>query len=587
MKLSLQTRVLALVGAGVFLAGAALATLSRSSLLSLDREVQHDHERLAASLAREVSRAVGDELRLLAGVSAAAPDALPSTLRDVHRFGHLASIAFAVDATGRLLACEPAFDCDRLDGPVFASAVQQAMSAQRPFVSDPLALQPGRIRIAGIIPFRTVEGRPVAAAGILIDPSDRRLIELLRATDIAPTLAIALHGASKDVIASASSDGDGTPSYSVVVPVSGTPWTLELTDTGPDPSEPIAAFRTRSFWLAPTLAAVAMLLGWGIAGSVRRPLVSLTAAAEQIAAGDLSRAIDTHRATDGGDEVARLAAALERMRRALQESIGEIETTNRELEARVEARTRELGAANMRLEDRERLRQKLLRQVISAQEDERKRIARELHDETSQTLAALGMGVDLALSACGDATSDPVRQRLLDARRLVDRMHDELHRMIVNLRPSVLDDLGLAAAIRWFAERQLGAAGISVRCEVSEIDVRLPPEIETATFRAVQEALVNITRHAAAESVLIQGSIERGHLVIEIEDDGMGFDEAAVVRSPESLRGIGLLGMRERIEILGGTVTIESSAGNGTRVLFSIPTPEGVTQAAIPAGVQS
>lgn len=585
MKLSLQTRVLALVGAGVFLAGAALATLSRSSLLSLDREVQHDHERLAASLAREVSRAVGDELRLLAGVSAAAPEALPGALRDVHRFGHLASVAFAVDATGRMLACEPAFDCDQLDGPTFAGAVQLAMSAQRPFVSDPLAFQPARVRIAGIIPFRSVEGRPVAAAGILMDPSDRRLIELLRATDIAPTLAIALHGASNQVIASAS-DEDGVPSYSVRVPVAGTPWMLELTDTGPDPSEPIAAFRTRSFWLAPTLAAVAMLLGWGIAGSVRRPLVSLTAAAEQIAAGDLSRAIDTHRATDGGDEVARLAAALERMRRALQESIGEIETTNRELEARVEARTRELGAANMRLEDRERLRQKLLRQVISAQEDERKRIARELHDETSQTLAALGMGVDLALSACGDGTSDPVRQRLLDARRLVGRMHDELHRMIVNLRPSVLDDLGLAAAIRWFAERELGAAGISVRCEVGEIDVRLPPEIETATFRAVQEALINIARHAAAESVLIQGSIERGHLVIEIEDDGVGFDEAAVVRSPESLRGIGLLGMRERIEILGGTVTIESSVGNGTRVLFSIPAPEGVAQAVTSAGVQ-
>ena len=222
--------------------------------------------------------------------------------------------------------------------------------------------------------------------------------------------------------------------------------------------------------------------------------------------------------------------------------------------------------------------------MISAQEDERKRIARELHDETSQTLAALGIGVDLALAACDEPPAGTARRRLADVRALVKRMHGELHRMIVNLRPSVLDDLGLAAAIRWFADRQLASAGIAVRCEVNELDERLPPEVETATFRAVQEALVNVSRHASADSVLVQGTLSKGRLVIEIEDDGVGFDQAAVVRSAESLRGVGLLGMRERIEILGGTITIDSAPGSGTRVLFSVPVP--AVPAPPPAGSQ-
>lgn len=152
--------------------------------------------------------------------------------------------------------------------------------------------------------------------------------------------------------------------------------------------------------------------------------------------------------------------------------------------------------------------------------------------------------------------------------------------MIVNLRPSLLDDLGLAAAIRWFADRQLSPAGLSVRCEIADFDRRLPPEMETGVFRAVQEALVNVSRHAAADSVLVQGSLEGDVLAIEIEDDGIGFDEATMVRSPDSLRGVGLLGMHERIEIFGGTVTIDSAPGGGTRVQFAVPCPPQPTEAA-------
>lgn len=580
MKSSLQSRVLALVGAGVFIAVVVLSVLSRSSLLSLDREVQHDHERLAASFAREITRALDHDLRLIAGAASASPDDLPSALRDVRRFGHLSSAAFLVDAAGAVVACEPAHECAALTADAIAAAAAEAIRQQRPVVSHPVSDIHGRLVAYGMITFRALDGQRVAAGGSVIHLGDRRLTELLEARDVASTLHLSLLDAAGHVVAG-SRAFDTAPWYATDVPVPATPWRLRVSDTGSDPRAPIERFRRTSLWLAPTFALLAMLLGWGVARSVRRPLMSLTRAAERIAGGDLSRPIDTTRASQGGDEVRRLANALERMRQDLQRLIGSIEAANLELEGRVDERTRELASANARLEERERLRERLLRQVISAQEDERKRIARELHDETSQTLAALGIGVDVAVNEC-PAGAERLSGRLRDIRALVVRMHDGIHRMIVNLRPSVLDDLGLAAAIRWFADYQLTPRGITVRCEFDDLEERLSPEIETATFRAVQEAIVNISRHASAESVLIQGSVIAGTLEIEIEDDGVGFDPAAVVRSPESMRGIGLLGMYERIEILGGHITIESSPGSGARVVFAIPVHAPVLTGASP-----
>lgn len=574
MKASLQSRVLALVGAGVFLAVAVLSLLSRSSLLSLDREVVRDHERLAAALARELSRAIGHDLRLLSTAGTVARDDLPGTLAAVRRFGRLGSSAFVVDASGARLACEPAHECRLVADDALAGLTRQALGAQRPAVSAARPPGEGQRRILVMLPFAPIEGRPLAAAGLSVDPGDRRLAELLHLDDVAGTLRVRVRDVEGEAFFSSYRAGDLAPSYSTTVPVPGLPWEFELSEIGADPRAPILAFRRQSIWLAPGLAAVAMLLGWGVARSVRRPLVDLTAAAERIAHGDLDRGIDVRRAADGGDEVARLAVSLERMRGELRVSIAQIEEANLALEGRVAERTRELAEAYARLEERERLRHELLRKLITAQEDERRRIARELHDETSQTLAALGINVDLAAAACDGSGGGPVRERLADVRSLVSRMDGELRRMIVNLRPSVLDDLGLPAAIRWFADRQLAAAGISVRCELEDLDegqTRLPPEVETAVFRAAQEAMVNITRHAGAESVLIQGSIADGRLVIEIEDDGAGFEPAEIVRSPDSLRGIGLLGMRERLEILGGSVEVDSAPGEGTRVVFELP----------------
>jgi signal transduction histidine kinase len=135
----------------------------------------------------------------------------------------------------------------------------------------------------------------------------------------------------------------------------------------------------------------------------------------------------------------------------------------------------------------------------------------------------------------------------------------------------VLDDLGLLPAIRWFAERQLQPLGVAVRCEMDEGGPRLRPEAETAVFRAVQEALTNVARHAAAEHVLVQAAYVDGTLEVEVEDDGAGFVPAETARPDPRGRGLGLMGLRERVLLLGGTLEIDSSPGNGTRVRLRVP----------------
>jgi signal transduction histidine kinase len=525
---TLQTRVLALAGAGVLGAAALMTLVSRSSLASLERTVAEEHHRLAATIAATMGREIGDDLRLLSAASATnEPEAQRAALSSVVRFGRLASAAFLVSRAGDAVLCEPAAEC----GPLSESArtlARRAMDAQRPMVGGDEAGGP----VVGIIPFRSQDPLAPGAGGIGIPAHDRRLAAVLAAAGDAH-VQLALVDADGRLIAGERAVLDRV-SASAAVP--GLPLSVRLAADG----EPIAAtFRRRSFWLAVAMSAIALLLAWGVSWSVRQPLHGLTVAAERIAAGNLQQPIDAERAGRGGGEVRRLAAALERMRASLQTSMA-------------------VATANARLEERERVRQQLLRKLISAQEDERKRIARELHDEASQTLAALGMAANLG--------------RMDEVRRLADRMHDELHRLIVDLRPSVLDDLGLADAIRWFAERHLASRGIAVRCEIAELEGRLSPEVETALFRAVQEAIVNITRHSQADAVLIQMSAEEAGITVEIEDDGIGFEPERVEAEPGSLRGVGLLGMRERLEIIGGTLQIDSEPGGGTHVVMRVPT---------------
>jgi signal transduction histidine kinase len=216
---------------------------------------------------------------------------------------------------------------------------------------------------------------------------------------------------------------------------------------------------------------------------------------------------------------------------------------------------------------KERLRGELLEKLLTAHEDERRRIARELHDEAGQALTALIVNLELVAQ---EPSADRLRVQLGQLRELAERTLGEIRRLIYDLRPSILDDLGLAAALRWCAKNLLDPRGIAWTLSVSGIAGRLPAGLETVAFRLVQEALTNVLRHAEASSVAVRVALEGRELHIRIEDNGRGFDPRGA-RPAERPGGLGLLGMQERVELVGGRWEVQSTPGVGTRVSAVLP----------------
>lgn len=222
------------------------------------------------------------------------------------------------------------------------------------------------------------------------------------------------------------------------------------------------------------------------------------------------------------------------------------------------------------VEQKEAMRGELLRKVISAQEEERKRIARELHDETSQALAALVLALETA-SVAPAKDVEEMKARIAAIKPRAVRMLEEVRKLTLDLRPTILDDLGLIPAIRWYAENRLKGEGVKVLLETDGVERRLPPQMETALFRVVQEAVANIARHAEAENVVISLDFSHSKVIIEVEDDGKGFDLAALSRTTDRGRGLGLMGMRERVALFYGSMTIDTAPGSGTRLRIEVP----------------
>jgi signal transduction histidine kinase len=529
---TLQSRVLILAGAGVFIAAAALSLLSRHSLLTLEARVRGEQQNVARVASGVLARDLMADLEVLQGVVSAPHLQGPDTddamwnreLAVASRGLRLGDGICRTDALGDVRNCAADTLASRVANPILAASVRQAISARRVVVSPFVVRADGRADATAAVPLPWRDDRMGAVVEVISGsgPAVQQVFSSENGLTFANLPA---------------PDGSGAR-------VAGTPWSVSSMEP-PDAGQIVAAFRRRSLWFAPSIATLALVLGWGLVLSVRRPLANLTASAERLAAGNLR-----DRVPGGDDEIGRLGTALENMRVRLKASIEDSERANAALERRVEERTSQL--------------QRLLGKIISAQEDERRRVARELHDDTSQLLTALGLGLH--------ATDTMTPERLHELRALVDRMHDGLHRLIVNLRPPALDDLGLGAAIDALAGSQLRRAGLNVRCDLGDLqDCRVDPAIEIAVFRVVQEAMLNVVRHAEASAVIIEGALTNGRLWIEIEDDGRGFDPGTIPLDDHTLRGVGLIGMRERVEMLGGTLDIDSAPGQGTRVHIAVP----------------
>lgn len=330
----------------------------------------------------------------------------------------------------------------------------------------------------------------------------------------------------------------------VMVPLRFAPWGVVVQE---DKRTAFAALYTSGIGFLATgalLILMGLLLTHALARSVVQPIQELSEQAERLHRGDFSQPI----AVVGDREIQVLASTLDEARDRLASTLGELRALNENLEEQVASRTRVLA-------EQDTQRKELVRRLLGAGEEERRRIARELHDEISQLLAVVQLSLDNVAVDSGE---------MRKVRQLLTQTQKEVHRIIYDLRPSILDDLGLTAAVEWYAENYLEPQGFQIHLEVEEA-LALPDEVEIAAFRIYQEIVTNILRHSRAENVSVELYTEAGHLILAVEDDGVGF-------SPEQkTEGVGLVGMRERAALIGGTISFDSEPGFGTHVRLQIP----------------
>jgi signal transduction histidine kinase len=221
------------------------------------------------------------------------------------------------------------------------------------------------------------------------------------------------------------------------------------------------------------------------------------------------------------------------------------------------------------LKNKEALRTMLLEKVITAQEEERKRIARELHDQTSQSLASLMMGLEMLENT--DSILG-IKERVEDLRFIANSVLGELHDIALELRPSILDDLGLEAALQQYIKDWSNKFRVNgdLHC-YGILNYRFPAQVELTVYRVVQEALTNIAKYAQANSVSIIVERKKSVLTAIVEDNGIGFELQHVLASPLKEKKLGIFGMKERVSVIGGEFTIESEPGVGTTIYAKIP----------------
>ena len=214
--------------------------------------------------------------------------------------------------------------------------------------------------------------------------------------------------------------------------------------------------------------------------------------------------------------------------------------------------------------------QSLTRRLVQVEEAERRRIAGELHDRVGQNLSALNINLDIVLGALGDAADQGLRMRLRDSLGLVDGTLQTIENVMADLRPPLLEEYGLGAALAWYAEQFAKRTAIAVEIDdrARERNRRLRREAAVALFRIAQEALTNVARHANASRVWLRLEADAAEMRLTVRDDGSGFDCAAAEARASRL---GMTTMKERMDAAGGSLALESAPGKGTTLTARVP----------------
>lgn len=291
------------------------------------------------------------------------------------------------------------------------------------------------------------------------------------------------------------------------------------------------------FFLLVGMAMIILINNWIVKKSLQ-PLNELHRLVGQVAAGQTP--INTHQYEERGPDFHQLSSALNAI-------IWQLEERNQQLSA-------------------------LSNRAIKSQEEERMRIARSLHDDTGQSLSSLIILLDRLESRAPEQPAD-LRQQLAAARQLASSTLAELRKIIFDLRPTILDDLGLVPAIRWYARTYLEPEGVQVRLFLPEEELDLPIECSTTLFRICQEAMSNILRHASARMVMITLCLDNTEVCLQVIDDGQGFEMKQLSEQGPYPRKLGLLGIKERAELVGGRVIIETAPHHGVRLQVCLPLP--------------
>ncbi|MBI5535151.1 MAG: HAMP domain-containing protein [Deltaproteobacteria bacterium] len=581
---SLRRRIVLVVMLAMLAVLGTLGALGYASITqSVDRSLQ-ERLLLAQAAADHLDTILHDSASRLEDLSSSVPASNFAEAATNPRLGAIFNEGvFLLDKSGLVLQAEPLHKGWKGLALGQNLVVRQAMDEHAPTVSNLLRDGPWqRGVVLMVVPAGKVEG--AGYVGGAMDPTHALLQDVIQTrrpgssgyTDLVDNHGAVLASSDSSRVLSVHNHGDFVanlirerrPSVGTChschkdepapkrekevvafAPLAFAPWAVVVRQSEAEAFAPAKVLQTQLFILGLVLVGAGLVLAMITAQSVIKPIETLTKTAHRIAEGNLSDPVpDT-----GQDELGRLGQAFDVMRVQLKGSMERIQQWTRELESRVKERTSQL-------EESEEERKELLRRVMSAQEGERKKIARELHDETSQELTALVMG----LEAAHKAPPSEMFARIDQLKALAVRTLEGVHRVMLDLRPSILDDLGLQSAIRWYAENRLEPLGMDVSVETRGTDRRLPAEVETAVFRVLQEAVNNAAEHSEAGRVNIVVEFGEDAIRVFIEDDGCGFD-------PALARGMGMMGMRERVTLLGGRFELVSKTGKGTLIALEVP----------------
>jgi len=524
-------------------------------------------------------------------------------LKSAYEYSIFTDRIFLLDKFGNVVLSHPAGGDEKINL-LSIPYISRTLSEGKPLISDVYTLEPTKKKVIfALVPLKR-DGELIGVAGGEINPTNYVFTQIIRSMPMTRATMIELLDSHGIIISSndqsrilTMSDHDEmlgnlirdkkefvgpchrchagknpeekTRDILAMAPLSTAPWAITVRE----PEEEVFALSIhlrRGFIILSIISILtALLLGVGLSRSILNPVQALIRATKRIGRGQLSDPIEV----SGADEIGILAKSFDNMRIKLAESLESITKHNLELEERVAERTLDLERSRQKLST-------LLKKVITAQEEERKRIARELHDETSQALNAMLLSLDLLKISC--TGNEAFTHKLTQCREQVFMILNGISQMIKDLRPPVLDDFGLEYAVKWVLERHLGEKDIRFHFETFNNLTQAKNDLgwmldyskrELILFRVVQEAIINISKHAGAKNVHVSLIMNDTDLQVDIIDDGKGFEPKTVLEAhdPEKDSGFGIIGMKERIGLIDGELTISSTPGEGTHIHVIIP----------------